>query len=45
MAIEYASYSPDSKQIIEAFTDGVNAFIKSTSASEAWPCRSMAHPG
>ena len=27
MDAEYASYSPDTKQILEAFTDGINAFI------------------
>jgi penicillin amidase len=32
MAAEYASYSPDSKQIIEAFTEGINAYVKTISA-------------
>jgi penicillin G amidase len=27
MAAEYASYSPDTKEILQAFTDGINAFI------------------
>ncbi len=27
MDAEYASYSPDTKQILEAFTDGINAYI------------------
>ena len=31
MAAEYASYSPDSKQILDAFTDGINAYIKTIS--------------
>ena len=29
MAAEYSSYAPDAKQILEAFTDGINAYIKS----------------
>ncbi len=32
MAKEYASYAPDAKQILEAFTDGINAYIKTISA-------------
>jgi penicillin G amidase len=28
MAAEYASYAPDAKQILEAFSEGVNAYIK-----------------
>ena len=32
MAEEYASYAPDGKQILEAFTDGINAYIKTISA-------------
>ena len=28
MAAEYASYAPDAKQILQAFTDGINAYIK-----------------
>jgi penicillin G amidase len=31
MATEYASYAPDGKQILEAFTDGINAYIKTVS--------------
>ncbi|MGH9359249.1 MAG: penicillin acylase family protein [Terriglobia bacterium] len=27
MAAEYASYAPDAKQIIDAFTEGINAYI------------------
>src|ERR1017187_1006687 len=32
MAVEYARYAPDGKQILEAFTDGINAYIKTISA-------------
>jgi acyl-homoserine lactone acylase PvdQ len=32
MTREYASYAPDGKQILEAFTEGINAYIKSISA-------------
>jgi hypothetical protein len=32
MAEEYGSYAPDGKQILEAFTDGINAYIKTISA-------------
>jgi penicillin amidase len=32
MAAEYASYAPDTKQILEAFTEGINVYIKSMSA-------------
>jgi penicillin G amidase len=32
MAREYASYAPDGKQILEAFTDGINAYIRAISA-------------
>lgn len=32
MAAEYASYAPDGKQILEAFTEGINAYIKAISA-------------
>ena len=32
MAEEYASYAPDGKLILEAFTEGINAYIKSISA-------------
>lgn len=28
MDAEYASYAPDAKQILEAFTDGINAYIQ-----------------
>jgi penicillin amidase len=28
MAAEYVSYAPNGKQILEAFTDGINAYIK-----------------
>jgi len=31
MAAEYASYAPDTKEILEAFTDGINAFIATRS--------------
>src|SRR5580700_3007824 len=31
MTREYASYAPDGKQILEAFTEGINAYIKSIS--------------
>lgn len=27
MEVEYASYSPDTKEILQAFTDGINAYI------------------
>ena len=29
---EYASYAPDGRQILEAFTEGINAYIKSIAA-------------
>ncbi len=29
MKVEYESYSPDTKEILEAFTEGINAFIAS----------------
>ena len=29
MAAEYASYAPDTREILQAFTDGINAFIDS----------------
>jgi penicillin amidase len=32
MQREYESYSPDSKEILQAFTDGINAYISSLSA-------------
>ena len=30
MAAEYASYSPDTKEILEAFTEGINANIRTS---------------
>src|SRR5580700_2658761 len=32
MTAEYSSYAPDGKKILEAFTDGINAYIKTISA-------------
>jgi penicillin G amidase len=32
MDVEYASYSPESKQILEALTEGINAYIKTRMA-------------
>ena len=34
MKAEYASYSPDTKEILTAFTDGINSYIASLSAPD-----------
>jgi penicillin G amidase len=33
MKAEYESYAPDTKEILQAFTDGINAYIKSAGGS------------
>lgn len=37
MKAEYESYSPDTKEILEAFTDGINAYIAERSQTNALP--------
>jgi penicillin amidase len=37
MKAEYASYSPDAKEILSAFTDGINAYIKSLTTGPGLP--------
>ena len=37
MAAEYASYSPDTKEILEAFTEGINANIRSPHVAREAP--------
>ena len=40
MKAEYESYSPDTQQILEAFTAGINAYIESRLAPGGPGCRS-----
>jgi len=39
MAAEYASYSPDTKEILEAFTEGINADIRNLTSPGDPACR------
>jgi penicillin amidase len=44
MQAEYASYSPDTKEILEAFTEGINAYIadRKRPGGQGWPVEFIA---